>query len=149
MADDLGRLPREIDFLVFQAAGVPLAVEASQVTGIVKSLQAAERGISVASLDEILRRSGRAAPAVKDVLLFCDGEKTWGLGIERLDSIQPVSIETIHLMPALLASSGGSGPFWGALIREDKVVLLIDLHRLITLFPCRAAQRASTGGHEQ
>jgi hypothetical protein len=126
-------LPREVDFLLFGAAGVAIGVEASQVQGIVRASQAEASGIPVATLDGILARGGGASPTDGTVLVFRDGGGTSGLAVDGLDSMESVAIEAIRPLPQLLASGGGPKPFWGVLPRGPEVVLLIDLQRLAGL----------------
>jgi hypothetical protein len=141
-------LSREIDLLLFEAAGAAMAVDASEVLGIVRAAEAEANGIPVATLDAMLTGSGSACPAHGSVLLFRDGDRISGLGVAELDSIQVVAIETIRLLPPLLASGDGPRPFWGVLPRGSGVVLLIDPHRLTGLTSPPAAEAAARRGHE-
>jgi len=123
-------IPQEIDFLLFHSAGVHMAVEISQVEGIIGPAQAEQRGISFGMLNRILGTAGAASSARSKVLIFQDGDKTCGIGIDELNSILPIKIETIQPLPELLCSVAGVRPFWGAVPRGNEVVLLIDLFRL-------------------
>ena len=131
-------VPQEIDLLLFHAAGVNMAVEAAQVEGIISREQAEQREISVGALSELLGMGSAAAPACPKVLLFRDKGETCGLGISGLDSILPVTIDTIQPLPELLSNVDGLQPFWGAITRGSDVVFLIDLFRLQSLISHRA-----------
>ncbi|MGC2061375.1 MAG: chemotaxis protein CheW [Thermodesulfovibrionales bacterium] len=126
-------LPVELDFLMFCSAGVSMAVDAIQVDGIMSLEQAEQRGISVRILNEILGMGSVVSPASLKVLLYKDGEETCGVGVDDLDSIVPVPIGAIRLLPEPFLLSAGTRPFWGAVPRGNDVVLLIDLYRLKSL----------------
>lgn len=127
---EAGSLPESLDFLMFCSAGVSMAVDASQVAGVVSPGQAGQCGISIGILSEILGMEGVIHPASLKVLLCRDGGDTYGIGVDRLESIVPVPIGAIRLLPAHLLSPAGPRPFWGALPRGKDVVLLVDLYRL-------------------
>ena len=131
-------VPREMEFLLFNTAGVHMAVDTDQVEGIIGSEQAGERAISGGALSGLLGM-GPAAMAVRSkVILFRDGDETYGIGIDGIDSIIPLKIDDIQTLPELLSSMAGLRPFWGVFPRGDSVVLLIDLFRLKGLISLRS-----------
>jgi len=146
MADDRPALtndiPKEIDFLLFRAAGASMAVEAAQVEGIISREQAEQRAIKVGLLGRLLGADGAIVDAPSKVLLFRDGNETYGIGINALDTMVREKIGTLQPLPELLSHVEGLQPFWGVLPRENEVVLLIDLFRLKSLIGNQAEQFA-------
>ncbi len=140
--DETCTLPAEVDFLMFSAAGVRMAVDASQVDGIMSPGQAGEGGIAVRVLSEILGAEQAASPASQKILLYRDGGEACGIGVDSLDSIVPVPTGTIRLFTEPLLSQAGLRPFWGAVPQGKNVVLLIDLYRLKGLKSCKAGATA-------
>jgi hypothetical protein len=134
--------PREIDLLLFHVAGVNMAVCTAQVDSIIGQAQAEQRGISSGMLNEILGMSETISRSSSNILLFRDGEETYGIGIGGLDSILPVKIGMIQLLPEILSCVSGTRPFWGVLPRGNDVVLLMDLYRLKGLISQRAETAA-------
>ncbi|MBA4372715.1 MAG: hypothetical protein C0402_07595 [Thermodesulfovibrio sp.] len=123
-------LPAELDFLMFSSAGVSMAVEAAQVEGILSPEAAELRGISCGLLSEILGMGCETTPASLRVLLYRDQSETCGVGVDRLESIVPLPVAALRLLPELLLSPAGQQPFWGAVVQGEDVILLIDLYRL-------------------
>lgn len=128
-----GQVPREIELLLFHSAGVNMAVETSQVDGIISSEQAAQRAIIFGALSGLLGMGGTASPASSKVLIFRDGDETYGIGIDELESIMPANLDAIQPLPDLLSSVAALRPFWGVIPRGNGVVLLIDFFRLKSL----------------
>lgn len=131
-------IPRKIDLLLFNFAGMNMAVDADQVEGIISSEQAEERTIVVGGLSGLLGMGTTAVVARSKVLLFSDEEETYGLGIDGLDSIEHVNIGAIQPLPVLLSDLAGVRPFWGVIPRGNEVILLIDLFRLKGLLAGRS-----------
>jgi len=128
---------------MFSSAGVPMAVDATQVEGIMSLAQAEECGIAVVMLRDILGMRFETSPAFLKVLLYKEeGGETCGVGVDRLDSLIPVPIGALRLLPEPLLSHAGPRPFWGAIAQGKHVVLLIDLYRLKGLKPCKATTAA-------
>lgn len=131
---------------MFSSAGVPMAVDATQVEGIMSLAQAEECGIAVVMLGDILGMRCETSPASLKVLLYKEeageGGETYGVGVDRLDSLVPVPIGALRLLPEPLLSHAGPRPFWGAIAQGKHVVLLIDLYRLKGLKPCKATAAA-------
>lgn len=135
-------LPAEMEFLIFSAAGIKMAVDTGQVDCIMGFHQAEQQGVSSFGLSEILGLANETAPEPSTVILYRNGSGVCGLGIDRLDEIASVPIETIQPLPQPLSYFAGPRIFWGVVLRGNDAVLLIDLYRLKSLKPCEAVPTA-------
>ncbi len=135
-------LPEEMDLLMFNSAGVTMAIDTVQVDCIMSSEQAEQNGIEALPLNEILGIRKATSPAPSTVILYKNGVEAYGLGVNGLEAIIAVPIGTIQPMPEPLSYFAGTQMFWGLVLRGNKVVLLIDLYRLKGLKSCKAAPTA-------
>lgn len=144
MAADRGpgvpALPAEMSFLLFHAAGAALGVEAAAVAGVLDAGAARRAGIRCRALGELLRAPGPPGPGEGTVLLFRGRDETHGIGIDGLDEVVSLPTAALQPLPELLRPSRAPGAYWGAVVRSDKVVLLVDVGRLQE----PAAQRGAT-----
>ncbi len=137
-------IPEEMELLMFSAADMNMAVDTVQVDSILKPEQAEQQGVSICRLDEMAGLEKETSSAPSTVILFRNEEqdRVYGLGVERLDAIITVPIRAIQPMPEALSSFAGPRMFWGLVLHEDKVVLLIDLYRLKDRKSCKAVPTA-------
>lgn len=133
MADDPNSrgdlLPAEMPLLLFHAAGVALGVEAAAVEGIVDAGEARQSGIAFGTLAGLLGTVGAPAPA--KVLLFKGRAEPFGVGIDGLDAVIVLPTTALQPLPEPLSFYRGPRAFWGVAVRENKVVLLVDVDRLL------------------
>jgi len=123
-------VPAELPLLLFHAAGVALGVEAAAVESIVDAEQARRDGIACRDLAELigLARTPARAPQ-KSLLLRGRGERCW-FGIDSLDEIVTIPTAELQPLPEPLAQFKAPRVFWGGIVRENRVVLLVDVDRL-------------------
>lgn len=135
-------LPAEIELLLFNTAGITMAVDTYQIECIMSYKQAEQQGISFCRLNEIPGFADETSPASSTVILCNNGVEAYGLGVDRLDEIISVPIAAIQPMPEPLSNFAGPRLFWGIVPQGDDVILLIDLYRLKSLNPCTAVATA-------
>jgi hypothetical protein len=135
-------LPTEMDLLMFNSAGVIMAVDTVQVDCIKSSEQAEQHGICSRALNEILGLGKEASPAFSTVILYKNGVEVYGLGVDELDAIVTVPTKAIQPIPAPLLYFSGPRLFWGVFLHGNNVVLLIDLYRLKGLKSYKAVATA-------
>ena len=126
-----GALPAEMPLLLFHAAGVALGVEAAAVEGILDAEQARRSGIACGHLAELPGAVTASSPTSAKVLLFKGRGDLRGMGIDGLDEIVTIPITALQPLPEPLSCFRGTRTFWGGLVRENKVVLLVDVGRLL------------------
>ena len=131
----------EIELLVFSAAGITMAVDTAQVDCLISSERAELQGIPFVRLNDILSL-GIKSPAGSTVIQYRDKGEAYGLEADDLDEMITTPVMAIQPMPAPLSSFPGSQIFRGAVLRQNTVVLLIDLYRLKGLNPCEAGHTA-------
>ncbi|MBI5633960.1 MAG: chemotaxis protein CheW [Nitrospirae bacterium] len=124
------RLPAEIDLLMFNSAGVKIAVDTVQVDGIMSLEQAEQHGVRSSTLNEILEPGIETSSNPSTIIICRDGGEAYGIKVDWLDAIVTVPVKAIQPIPEPLSYFTGPRMFWGAVLRGDDVVLLIDLYRL-------------------
>lgn len=137
-------IPEEMEFLIFSAADMKMAVDTVQVDSILKPEQAAQQGVSFCRLHEIAGLEKESSSAFSAVILSRneDQDRVNGLAVDRLEAIITVPIRAIQPMPETLSGFAGPHMFWGLVLHENKVVLLIDLYRLKDRKSCKAVPTA-------
>ena len=122
-------LPAEMALLLFHAAGVALGVEAAAVEGILDEEQARSAGIACRDLAEIL---GAGGALMRNARLFLNcREAPCAIGIDHLDEIITVPTTALQPLPESLPQFRGLRAFWGGIVRANRVVLLVDVGRLL------------------
>ncbi|MBZ0155720.1 MAG: chemotaxis protein CheW [Alphaproteobacteria bacterium] len=127
--------PREIRLLTFTVGGVALGVDADQVEGFLEpgqAVSAVPEGIPVYDFHEIVPFRGESSRTAAPWTLFVRHPETpYGVLIDRPEEIVPIPVDSLQPLPPLLASCyGRRGAFWGAWVREDAIILLVDFYRL-------------------
>lgn len=122
-------LPAEIDLLMFNSAGLKMAVDTIQVDCIMNSEQAANHNIDIMTLNECLGSENESSQA-STVILYRNGVDLYGLRVEGLDTIITAPIQAIQPIPEPLSYFVKTRLFWGFVLRGNDVILLIDLFRL-------------------
>ncbi|MBI5076112.1 MAG: chemotaxis protein CheW [Nitrospirae bacterium] len=135
-------LPAEMDLLVFKAAGIPIAIDTVQVDCIISSEQAEQRGISCLALAEVPGMAKEASALSSTVVLHKHEDEVYGIRVDGLETIVAVPVRTIQPIPEPLSYFAGLRIFWGVVLHENTVVLLLDPYRLKGLNPCEAAATA-------
>ncbi|MDP2168717.1 MAG: chemotaxis protein CheW [Thermodesulfovibrionales bacterium] len=116
----------EINLLFFKAGGLRMAVEASQVSEMMDAEGAANSGLPLVRLDEMLPLPEGQTTQGKTFLI--GGNKPYGVVVDSIDEIAAVGIDSLRPMPPLAAS--GSVAIWGVCLRGDDILLLVDFQRL-------------------
>jgi len=121
--------PAELSLLLFHAAGAALGVEAAAVEGVMDANLARRSGLVCRDLAELLGAGGTGRSPAR-LVLVCR-EAPCGIGIDSLDEILAVPTKDLRLLPGLFAQFPGARAFWGGIVRARRVVLLVDVDRLL------------------
>src|SRR5512140_810073 len=121
---------REIEVLTFNALGIRLGVDTTQVESVLEMEQASDREVPIADIHEIMRSVGSASDQSPKVLLIRHHPSSFGVIVDRLEAIEVVGLDRIQPMPALIEKSTRTNAIWGSIVDNDEVILLIDFHKL-------------------
>ncbi len=120
-----------LELLTFSIGGVKMAVDTAQVSEMLKIEHAADKGINICRIPEkihfCVQLIGYSDP---HVVVIKDVGEPYGVLIDLPEDIVRVSIDDIHTLPQALALSSTSKAIWGALPKDDNVILLLDLYKL-------------------
>jgi len=122
-------LHAELPLLLFHAAGAALGVETAAVEGVMDADLARRSGLVCRDLADLLGAAGTGMPPPR-LVLVCR-EAPCGIGIDSLDAIVTVPTTDLRLLPELFAQFPGARAFWGGIVRARRVVLLVDVVRLL------------------
>ena len=134
-ASPSGVLPAQMPLLLFHAAGVALGAEAASVERILDAEQAREAGIACRGLVDPRGNPVEPSPAPEAALVLMGRDERCGIGIDSLDGIVTVPSTDLQPLPAPLSLFPGPRAVWGGIVREQKVVLLVDVDRLLQRAP--------------
>ncbi|MBF0558864.1 MAG: hypothetical protein HQL08_08800 [Nitrospirae bacterium] len=123
--------PDELELLVFIMMGVMMAVDTAQIAGMLKPEEAQRRGVVATGLHQSLHfRDVTVRYEDPHVLLIRNDGDLRGIVIDRPQEIVSAKIDDVRPMPSLLAAAGGSKSLWGAFLRGDECIMLIDFYKL-------------------
>jgi len=122
----------EIELLTFSIGGVKMAVDTAQIASMLKTGQAEEGGVRIRSLlEKIPFCSTEIDYRIPHVIVIKDEGEPYGVLIDRPEDIIRVSIDEIRPLPPVIASCSSSRAIWGAVLKGQDIILLIDFYRLV------------------
>jgi chemotaxis signal transduction protein len=132
--EDLRREPRldRIEVLTFQLGGVCMAADVEQVLEMLVPDRVGADDPAIARSLGVPRDDG-TPPRIQEsklLVLRGPGEKRV-VGIDRPGDVLTVPVGEIQAMPALIAACVGARPYWGTVILDGSLNLLVDLEELI------------------
>lgn len=123
-------LDDEIEFLVFNINGIRFGVETGQISGILKTDDEELKDFKVSWFHEKLSfRDKYVQYREPRVLIIKDGETT-GIIIDNMEDIIKITTDSILPIPKLIEICSDSGTIWGATIRDNEIILLVDFYKL-------------------
>ena len=128
----VNQCPDEMQILAFTVMGVRMGVDTSQIDEMLEVDQAMEQGLLTFPIHEEfpfgLSKTVYNAPKVVTLKYL---QKTLAIMIDQPDEITDVAVDSIQPLPQLVAARrGGSRAIWGAVVRNEGVILLVDLLKL-------------------
>lgn len=126
-----GSYTEDLQMLTFTLMGTKMGVDTAQLDGIIKPDEAVEAGLDVTMFHErVPFRGGPVIYSSPMVLMVKDPHKPYGVMIEEPDDLISVSIDSIHELPSLVASCSRTKAIWGAVLKDEDVVLLVDFYSM-------------------
>ena len=130
----------EIRILTFKIMGIEFGMDMDRISEMCDPDQAKRRKIKLFQFHEKLHfRMAEIEYKSPKVLLIRDEESALGVVIDQPEEIDaPVRTDSILPMPPLIETSKSSAPIWAATLRNEKIVLLVDPHKLlanVTIMP--------------
>jgi chemotaxis signal transduction protein len=126
--------PEEIRVLIFRAGGIRMGVDASDITEIIDREQAESRALKPFRLiDGAAGGNMGGTDSSINVLVTRKEGLAGAILIERPEDILTIPMDDLQPLPPLIASCGSSRALWGALVRNDEVILLLDIDKLASV----------------
>lgn len=123
--------PEEIELLVFSMMGVRIGVDTAQVAGMLKPEDAEQQGLATIALHERLKFRGVAVSYSDPHVLVIKGDgPRYGIVIDNPEDIAFMKVDSIRPMPDIFALSGSVNALWGAVIRDNDVIFLLDFDKM-------------------
>ncbi len=118
----------EIELLVFTMMGVRMGIDTRDIAEMLKPEVAHRQGLPIVALHERLQFK-RTDVRYEDphVLVIRDEGARRGILIDHPDEIALVEIDSIRPMPDIIALSGSGKGFWGAVLRDNGIIFLLDM----------------------
>ncbi len=121
----------EIQLLIFNVMGIWFGIDSEQVLSIYELEQAKEQADVVWFHEIISFKKNNVEYSSPKVVLFEDKGRLIEIVIDQLENIMPIKVDDIRLMPQLFEALEGSMPVWAVALRDEKIVLLVDLYKLL------------------
>lgn len=130
-ADIVSPPAEELQLLTFTVMGVRMGVDAMQVGRILSVEEADEMGITYSPLHELASfRTGPVSYDSPKVLLIKGETPPRGVLVSAPDDMPSFGLDSLRPLPPLVEDSCASGAIWGAAIRNEGVILLLDFDKL-------------------
>jgi chemotaxis signal transduction protein len=108
-----------------------MAADTSQIAGMIEPDRAEAMGVKVGRLHEhMFFRENPVIYSSPRVLLIKDENAPYGIMVDRPEEIASVPLDFIRPLPPLFEPYAGSKAVWGAVVKDDGVVLIIDFYKL-------------------
>lgn len=118
---------KKLQVFTFNARGVDMAVDITQIDRVLDVDEAVERGLKIKSFHESISFHG--GTAISKVFMIKD-EIPFGILIDKPGSIVSVPFDSLRPLPPLLSDSRSPMAIWGAALINDEVLLLVDFYKL-------------------
>ncbi|OGW33553.1 MAG: hypothetical protein A2X59_11465 [Nitrospirae bacterium GWC2_42_7] len=126
-------IPEEIKLLTFSIKGIKMGVDTEQIDEMITADEALARQCNMIDLFEQLPFHGKSVMSgPQKVLMMKESSPLCGIAIDSPDEIISVPVNNIRPLPALALSSRGKMAVWGAFVKNEEIVLLLDLMKLPT-----------------
>lgn len=123
----------EIQLLTFNIGGMEMGMDMEDVLSISEPQKAAALKIRLFNFaDMIDLGTGEYVCTSPKILVVKDEDGSAGIMIEAPEDIITVKTESISELPMLIRGNKGTGPIWGAALKNNKIILLIDTYKLIS-----------------
>ena len=132
--EDLGF--SEFQFLVFTIMGSKLGVDTAQIEQMLEPDRIGAQTDRVFRLHEIISfREKHIKYKAPKVLLIKGLTEQTGIVIDQPEAIIPIRINVIQSLPSFAMTTHRPAPIWGVTVKEDVIILLMDLYKLIGGIP--------------
>ncbi len=121
----------EIELLVFTIMSVRMGIDTEDIAEMLKPEDALRQGLATVALHERLQfRGAEVRYDDPHVLVMRDEGARRGIVIDHPDEIAVVNIESIMPMPDIIALSGGAKAVWGAVLKDEGIIFLLDCGKM-------------------
>ncbi len=123
---------REIRVFTFNIMGINLGIDVEQIAGLFEPDKVEAQNIQTFWFHEkISFPEGEVAYNSPKVLIIKDDTSAFGIIIDLPNDIFIISIDSIQPLPSIMKSSGRPEPIWGAALKDEQIILLVDAYRLM------------------
>ena len=134
---------KDIQILIFSISGVKLGIDMEQILEIRKPDQVKRKKNELVWFHEKIPFRGDSISYKSPmVILPKDAEAVLGIIIDQPEDILPVSINSIQPLPPLMEKLDKSSPIWGVVLREEHLILLVDLYKLLVCNTLKSEENA-------
>lgn len=124
---------KEIHLLIFHMMEVRMGVDVEQVSAMAQPERLADKGLPIFPFHEKVPFQRRGGPVIYKspmVLMLRKEGSSAGVLIDQPEEILSLPVRSIQPLPRLLAENLDPPVVWGAALVKEKVILLVDFHRL-------------------
>jgi chemotaxis signal transduction protein len=120
-----------IQFLLFTVQDICCGIDSAQIGRMMHLAEAENHGMELEWIDRRLSFGEEYQHYRKPVVLTRAGAKQEvGMVVDQAEDFISLPILSIFPLPAIF-EKWSSKCFWGALLRNERIVLLVDFHKLL------------------
>jgi chemotaxis signal transduction protein len=124
-------ITEEVHLLLFTIMGVRMGVDLEQIHQMCDPDQISETTGNVSMFHEkVPFRDATAEYQQPKALIIKDEIRPFGIIIDQPEDIISVNLNSIIAIPPLLTSGNKSSVIWAVIIKDKKIILLVDFYRL-------------------
>jgi chemotaxis signal transduction protein len=142
-ANNLFRIPDEIRILIFSVADIGFGIDMDHIRRMYSPDQINHRDHDLYYFHELLSFGSIDIEYVSPmILLVNDPKRNAGIFIDRPEDINvPVPLSAVCPMPDLIHRSNPFHPIWAVALIRERMIQLVDFHKLFTRRPPEAKTR--------
>ena len=133
MANALNKATRdEIEILIFEFMGTCIGIDMVQILEVCEQEVAENKTEKIFWFHEKFSSvTGEISYSSPKTLIIQDGATRAGLVIDMPRAVVSLPIDSVLALPNVVESCKEGSPFWGVVIQQDGLVLLLDVIRLM------------------
>ncbi len=124
----------KIYILIFKVNETMIGIDTEQISIMLKYEEAKDRELQIFSFGENLPfRDKYVNLRSPRVLVLKDENIATGLIVEQPEDIIHITVDSIQPLPSLIETCYKSGLFWGGVVVNREIVMLVNLYKLIEI----------------
>ncbi len=124
----------KVHILIFKVNETRIGIDTEQISIMLKHEEAKDKKLQIFGFgDNLPFRDKYANFRSPRVLVLKDENFASGIIVEQPEDIIHITVDSIQPLPSLIETCYKSGLFWGGVVINREIVILVNLHKLINI----------------